>query len=368
MRSLLNALREGRLVELPDTDKAKSLEYLANLIEAVPDLPSTPELYEAMMAREKAMNTGIGMGVACPHVRAPGNGELVSAVGWSPAGIDYGAPDGKKVHLVVMYYIPESQKNVYLKEISSLAGAVRREGGIQPIANAQDIATVRERLLDWVGSAIESSVPEAKARMIRLESRQAAAEAAPAHDVGGIQIVPVFVLQLPDQKPIVLSQQPELLSALEKDDRLGALVQQNAQFDAGGFRLVPRTATQYPNARSLHEYSAVKLGPSSPSCSSGAWWCRASRWAIGPSSPAVSRRAPASSPATRCCCSDPAAGRVLPASPLPPLRERRADIPLLVEHFLRACASKWGKWIRSMDEKTMELLRTYSWPGNVREL
>jgi len=40
----------------------------------------------------------------------------------------------------------------------------------------------------------------------------------------------------------------------------------------------------------------------------------------------------------------------------------------LVEHFLRACASKWGKWIRSMDEKTMELLRTYSWPGNVREL
>ena len=260
MRSLLNALREGRLVELPDTDKAKSLEYLANLIEAVPDLPSTPELYEAMMAREKAMNTGIGMGVACPHVRAPGNGELVSAVGWSPAGIDYGAPDGKKVHLVVMYYIPESQKNVYLKEISSLAGAVRREGGIQPIANAQDIATVRERLLDWVAAAIESSVPEAKARMIRLESRQAAAEAAPAHDVGGIQIVPVFVLQLPDQKPIVLSQQPELLSALEKDDRLGALVQQNAQFDAGGFRLVPRTATQYPNARSLHEYSAVKLG------------------------------------------------------------------------------------------------------------
>ncbi len=260
MRSLLNALQEGRLVELPDTDKAKSLEYLANLIEAVPALPSTRELYEAMTAREKAMNTGIGMGVACPHVRAPGNGELVSAVGWSPAGIDYGAPDGKKVHLVVMYYIPESQKNVYLKEISSLAGAVRREGGIQPIATAQDIATVRERLLDWVGTAIESSVPEAKARMIRLESRQAAAEAAPARDVGGIQIVPVFVLQLPDQKPIVLSQQPELLSALEKDDRLGALVQQNAQFDAGGFRLVPRSATQYPNARSLHEYSAVKLG------------------------------------------------------------------------------------------------------------
>ncbi|HYR50131.1 MAG TPA: PTS sugar transporter subunit IIA [Candidatus Eisenbacteria bacterium] len=260
MRSLLNALQEGRLVELPDTDKAKSLEYLANLIEAVPDLPSTRELYEAMTAREKAMNTGIGMGVACPHVRAPGNGQLVSAVGWSPQGIDYGAPDGKKVHIVVMYYIPESQKNVYLKEISSLAGAVRRAGGIQPIATAQDIATVRERLLDWLGNAIEASIPEAKARMIRLESRQAIAETAPsAPPVGAIQIVPVMVLQLADQRPIVLCQQPELLAALEKQENLASLLQQNTQFDAGGFRLVPRSATQYPNARSLHEYSAVKL-------------------------------------------------------------------------------------------------------------
>ena len=260
MRSLLNALQDGRLIELPDSDKDRSLEYLANLIEAVPDLPSTRELYEAMTAREKAMNTGIGMGVACPHVRAPGSGELVSAVGWSPQGIEYGAPDGKKVHLVVMYSIPESQKNVYLKEISALAGAVRREGGIQPIASAQDIATVRERLLDWEGAAIEASIPEAKARMIRLESRQAFAETAPAPAAGAIQIVPVLVLQLADQKPIVLCQQPELLSALEKEERLGTLVQQNGQFDAGNFRLVPRTATQYPNARSLHEYAAVKMG------------------------------------------------------------------------------------------------------------
>jgi hypothetical protein len=53
MKSLLTALREGRLVELPDANKEKALEYLANLIEAVPDLPGVPELYEAMMARER---------------------------------------------------------------------------------------------------------------------------------------------------------------------------------------------------------------------------------------------------------------------------------------------------------------------------
>jgi transcriptional regulator with GAF, ATPase, and Fis domain len=53
---------------------------------------------------------------------------------------------------------------------------------------------------------------------------------------------------------------------------------------------------------------------------------------------------------------------------VPPLRERGPDIPLLIEHFLRAHASKVGRRIRSMDEKTLEMLRTYSWPGNIREL
>jgi len=267
VKALLTALREGRLVELPDTNKEKALEYLANLIEAVPDLPSVGELYEAMMTRERTMNTGIGNGVACPHVRAAGNGELVCAVGWSPAGIDYGAPDGKKVHLVLMYYIPESQKNVYLKEISSLAAAVRREGNIQPLASAEDIATVRERLLDWVSQAVESSIPEAKARMIRLEARHAVTEAAPLSvGPGAVQVVNVLVLQMPGQKPIVLSQQRALADALERDEGLAALLQQHLQFDRAGYRLVFRSATQFENARTLYEYWALSMGtPAKPS-------------------------------------------------------------------------------------------------------
>ncbi len=260
MKSFLAALREGRLVELPDPDKGKALEYLANLIEAVPDLPSVPELYEAMMARERAMNTGIGMGVACPHVRAAGSGELVCAVGWSPPGIDYGAPDSKKVHLVVMYYIPESQKNVYLKEISSLAAAVRREGDIHPLATAEDIASVRERLLDWVSAAVEANIPEAKARMIRLEARQAATEVAPLA-AGPLQIAATLFVQAEGQKTVVLCQQPDLAAALEKEEDVGMLVQQRAQFERAGYRLVFHSATQYQEARMLYEYWAVKAGP-----------------------------------------------------------------------------------------------------------
>jgi transcriptional regulator with GAF, ATPase, and Fis domain len=53
---------------------------------------------------------------------------------------------------------------------------------------------------------------------------------------------------------------------------------------------------------------------------------------------------------------------------LPPLRDRKDDIPLLVEYFLDRYARKAGKKIRSINPQTLELLQAYSWPGNIREL
>jgi PAS domain S-box-containing protein len=53
---------------------------------------------------------------------------------------------------------------------------------------------------------------------------------------------------------------------------------------------------------------------------------------------------------------------------IPSLRERREDIPLLVEYFIDRYARKAGKKIRRVNKKTLELLLSYPWPGNIREL
>jgi formate hydrogenlyase transcriptional activator len=53
---------------------------------------------------------------------------------------------------------------------------------------------------------------------------------------------------------------------------------------------------------------------------------------------------------------------------LPPLRERLADISLLVGYLIDRYAQKAGKKIRNIDKKTMELFHAYDWPGNIREL
>ena len=53
---------------------------------------------------------------------------------------------------------------------------------------------------------------------------------------------------------------------------------------------------------------------------------------------------------------------------VPPLRERREDIPLLVEHFVQKFARRMKKSITSVPKRTMDALLGWEWPGNVREL
>jgi transcriptional regulator with GAF, ATPase, and Fis domain len=53
---------------------------------------------------------------------------------------------------------------------------------------------------------------------------------------------------------------------------------------------------------------------------------------------------------------------------IPPLRERREDIPMLTWHFLRDLGGRMGRKIESVRASTMNSFESYSWPGNVREL
>lgn len=53
---------------------------------------------------------------------------------------------------------------------------------------------------------------------------------------------------------------------------------------------------------------------------------------------------------------------------LPPLRERKEDIPLLVHHFIKFYGDKYGKKIQGIAPRVLQAMMEYEWPGNVREL
>jgi PTS system nitrogen regulatory IIA component len=260
MKNLLNALQEGRFVELPETNKEKAINYLANLIEAMPDLSPGTDVAGAMLAREAQFNTGIGQGWACPHMRTQRDGDIICVAGWSPAGIDYGACDQKPVHFLVMYYVPDTQKNVYLKEISSLAKAIQKRQANEDISKFQTLAEARDWLLDLVATALESQISDAKARMIHLETRQAAATSATV-DAAQLPyaIVPLSILVAPGSRPVILSQDAESISRLESAAELEPGLAKQAPFEAGGYKILTRGVTTYQSHRMLYDCLAIKL-------------------------------------------------------------------------------------------------------------
>ena len=274
MRSILTALQEGRLFELPEAGKDRALEFLARILDANPDIVVGTDAIEEVKQREQECNTGIGLGVGVPHVRSKReDGDLFCAIGWSSQGIDYGAQDGEHVHLVFMYYIPGSQKHVYLKEISGLVKAIKNTGGIEPIAHADSLLVVRNLLLDWVSEASGDSGPEAMARMIKLEVKQAQTPLAPAPAMMvpaetvvtpgrvGSRAMTFEILIAPPNVSLVLAQDATWGLALEKENSLAQRLAGGAPFVAGGRQVFVTNATSYPGGRTL--YHCVALSPAS---------------------------------------------------------------------------------------------------------
>lgn len=257
MKSILTALQDGRLIELPETDKDKALGYMASIMEAIPEVSSNVDVAGGVLERESKANTGIGKGWACPHIRVAGDGELFSVLGWSPAGIEYGAPDKEKVHLLVMYYIPENQRTVYLKELSSLAKAIQKGQGIENIEKAASLNDVRNELLNWVSASIDNTLPQAKARMIQLEAKHAQAAGAVCFTAQGLdRLLPFYVITGGGAKNLALAQDAELVRVIEGAD-LGQLAEKQ-DFEAGDYKVFVRSRTLYKPDRAMYDCIAVK--------------------------------------------------------------------------------------------------------------
>ncbi|NBX34007.1 hypothetical protein EBR16_01370, partial [bacterium] len=82
------------------------------------------------------------------------------------------AGDGRRVHLVIAYWIPDCQRVGFLKEMSGLAKAIMASGGIESFRDCDTLGEVRHRLLDWVTVVLNNdSGPDARARMLRLSEK-----------------------------------------------------------------------------------------------------------------------------------------------------------------------------------------------------
>ncbi len=261
MDTLLDALQEGRLFELPDNDKVHALRFLAHVIEAFPEVPAGTDVVEHVMKREQAANTALGKGWACPHARLPFDEDLMCVIGWSPTGIDYGAPDGKPVTLLVMYLVPENQRNHYLREISVLARALETYPDLERLREVKDLNDIRNFLLDLIDASKERTGPDARARMIRLQAK-AAPEAFAFRDLSNLIVEPITLVAGPGLKNVVLTQNPSLMEWLDSASDLIGRLETDGVFQNGGWRILRRGAVTYQGGRVAYDCIAIRLIPS----------------------------------------------------------------------------------------------------------
>ena len=257
MNTLLDALQEGRLFELPDNSKEDALQFLAHIIEAIPSIPPGTDVVGLVEKREASVNTALGRGWAVPHARVPGEGELICVVGWSPAGIDYGAPDGIPVSIIVMFLVPDDQRNHYLREVSMLARALTTYEGIDRLRSVAELNDVREILLGLISVATEAAGPDTRVRMIQLQARTAV-ETLPAGDLSRFIIEPVTLVTGPGIQPIVLSQNPDLTSSLDVAQGLAEGISSGGVFQNGGWRVIKRGTVIYQHDRIVYDCLAIK--------------------------------------------------------------------------------------------------------------
>ncbi len=257
MDTILDALQEGRLFELPENDKAHSLQFLAHIIEAFPETTAGTDVVGLVTTREQATNTAIGKGWACPHARVSYEEDLMCVIGWSPTGIDYGAADDVPVALVVMYIVPDNQRNHYLREVSMLAKALETHPDLEKLRKAQNLDDVRYYLLDLIETTKDTVGPDARAKMIRLQSKETL-DAFSFHDLSNLIVEPVILVAGSGLPHIVLAQNSDLVKRLDAADDLIERIGVDGLYQDGEWRLLRRNTVNYQEGRITYDCLAIK--------------------------------------------------------------------------------------------------------------
>lgn len=127
---------------LIDTDiraasKEEALRDLLNRMEANGRIKSADDLLVAFLNREKMMTTGIGNGLAVPHIHTSLVEEFCMAFGHCRQGIDYDALDGEPVYLIFMIAAVEETTRKHVRLVSTLMRLLVMPGVLDAIREAE---------------------------------------------------------------------------------------------------------------------------------------------------------------------------------------------------------------------------------------
>lgn len=146
MSSIIAYTDIRHIKQLESSDKLDSIEELAQVFESSGICDNIALLIQSLKEREEIMSTGIGFGIAIPHVKISSVREMSFAIGVSKKGIDFASMDDIPVHLVILVIAGEKQHKEYLKLLSNIMAVLKVEEVRNRIINSGNPGEIIEIL------------------------------------------------------------------------------------------------------------------------------------------------------------------------------------------------------------------------------
>jgi len=127
---------------LDPAPKQTVLETMAQGLSAAPQITDSKAFQEAVLEREALMSTGLGLGMAIPHVKIDSVKEITLGVGIVRGGTDWDALDGKPVQLVFLFAAGADQHQRYLQLLSKVILVMKNKSRRESLMKAQSVEDV----------------------------------------------------------------------------------------------------------------------------------------------------------------------------------------------------------------------------------
>jgi len=138
--------REALVPALEAEERDAVVRELCGSLAAHASVGDADDLTRAVLAREDLMGTATGHGIAVPHARLPGLRRAVWTFGRSASGVDWDAPDGRRVRLVFLILTPEEEAGLQLQILSALAQGLLEGPARETLLHAETSEAAYEAL------------------------------------------------------------------------------------------------------------------------------------------------------------------------------------------------------------------------------
>ena len=134
-----------RIIDVEGIPKDEVVSRLIDLLSACPHITDREELRSKIFERERTFSTGLGAGMAIPHVKLTSIKDFTAAIARSRGGIPFDSIDGKPAHIIVMIGCNNSQSGEFLKLLARLVTKLKEQSVQERIlsaADAQEVLTI----------------------------------------------------------------------------------------------------------------------------------------------------------------------------------------------------------------------------------